>query len=51
MKYSFATRQEAEAYKEKHQLRNMVVEHIEYMDKWAIVYPIKSYLEVLNHSH
>ena len=50
MKYSLTTRHEAEAYKEKHQLSSMDVEYISHGDKWAIIYPIKSYLEILNHS-
>lgn len=45
MKYSFKTKEEAEAYKEKHELKVMVVRWNDVFNKWVLIFDIKPCLE------
>jgi len=45
MKNYFNTKEEAEEYKEKHQLYVRVPEYIVCMNKWALVFPLKACLK------
>ena len=51
MKNSFKTKEEAMAYREKHQLYARVPEYIKCMDKWSLIFPIKTILQVEPHNH
>jgi len=44
----FNTKEEAEAYKEKHQLYVVVPEYIKCMNKWSLVFPLKGCLHCSN---
>ena len=41
MKNYFKTREEAEVYKAKHNLFQRSPEYIAYLDRWALVFPLK----------
>jgi len=45
MKNLFDTKEEAEAYKIKHELYVRVPEYIKFRKKWALVFPIKTCLQ------
>jgi hypothetical protein len=44
MKNHFDTREEAEKYKQDHELFIMTVEYIPCFEKWALVFPLKAYI-------
>lgn len=46
MKSRFDSKQEADAYKVKHQLYGRVAEPISGTTKWALVFPLKAHLTV-----
>lgn len=46
MKQWFKTEQEANEYKEKHQLFARVPEYIKGYEKWALVFPLKAHVTV-----
>lgn len=50
MKSYFGTEQEANNYKEKHQLFGRVPEYIQSAGKWALVFPIKAHVTVIPHT-
>lgn len=50
-KNHFETKEEALAYKEKHQLYVMIPVYLTCVKKWALVFPVKTYLEVINHNN
>lgn len=47
----FNTEQEANEYKEKHQLFGRVPEYIEGTGKWGLVFPLKAHVTVIPHVH
>lgn len=47
MRQKFDTEQEALEYKDKHQLFGRVPAYLQGYDKWALVYPLKAHVTVL----
>lgn len=45
MKNNFKTKQEAEEYKIKHGICNMVPVYIECFKKWSLVFPVKTIMQ------
>jgi hypothetical protein len=46
----FKTEQEANEYKEKHQLFGRVPEYIKGTGKWALNFPLKAHVTVIPHT-
>lgn len=44
MKEYFNTKEEAEEYKQKHELYQRTVEYIPYRDKYALIFKIKAHV-------
>lgn len=49
MKDWFNTKEEALAYKEKHQLTQRQPEYIKGCEKWTLVFPLKCHVTVIPH--